>query len=144
MDEDATARNERLRLRALHRVKEIHERVDELERQRWTVDANIAEARGSGTEQVRLARENLERARQAADEAAALAVDAYEAAAYVHDLAAALHDRLAALGAPDSEDRERRAAEHRRAAGLDRDAAAAKRADHDHRAEPAIGSDTEP
>jgi predicted DNA-binding protein len=141
--EDAADRSER-RLASGRLRAELQERIDELARRRKETDAYIGEARGSGAEQVRIAREILQRARRAAGVAAEQAAVAHEAAAHAHERAAALHERIADLGGGDRDDHLRRAADHRRAACKDREAAVADRSAADTGHQPSIRRDDEP
>jgi hypothetical protein len=105
---------------AQERTRQAQERIDQLAQRRRELAAQIGDARGSGVEQVRVARDNLDRARQAAEEAADLAADALESSALTHDRAALLYEQIAGAGLDDPADQRRRAAEHHRAASDDR------------------------
>ncbi|WP_433298909.1 hypothetical protein ACQP2F_44780 [Actinoplanes sp. CA-030573] len=128
MGDDESAGRARRDEHAHHRVHELQERIDELADRRRELDRYIAEARGSGVGQVRLAHDNLERAKLAADEAAEFAAEANEAAAHAHDRAAAVNEEFAKHEGADREKYAQRAVEHRRSAQEDRAAAVAKRA----------------
>ena len=127
--EDGVARRERRRAEARQRAKELSERIAELAKRRGEIDVEISEIRGSGVEQVRVARENIDRARQAAVVAAELAATAAECSADVRDRAASLLEQLAEDAHGDPDEHLFRAAEHRRAARDDREVAKNLRAE---------------
>jgi hypothetical protein len=134
--EDGAARREGRRAEARRRAEELGERIAALAQRRVELDAQINEMRGSGVEQLQVARANVDRARQAAVVAAELAATALESSAAVHDRAASLHEQLAEGGQGDSEEYLLRAAEHRRAASDDREAAKDRRAEANRRRHP--------
>jgi hypothetical protein len=134
--EDGAARREGRRAEARRRAEELGERIAALAQRRVELDAQINEMRGSGVEQLQVARANVDRARQAAVVAAELAATALESSAAVHDRAASLHAQLAEGGQGDSEEYLLRAAEHRRAASDDREAAKDRRAEANRRRHP--------
>jgi hypothetical protein len=134
--EDGAARRERRRAEARQRTKELGERIAHLAKRRGEINTQITEIRGSGVEQVRVARENIDGARQAAAAAAELAATAAESSADVHDRAASLHEQLVADAHGDPQEHLRRAAEHRSAAVGDREAAKNYRAEAIRRRHP--------
>jgi len=119
VDEDRVSRIERRRALVRQRVRELQERIDALARRRSDLDIHIAEALGSGTEQLRVAREDLERARQRARIAAELAADARRISARTHERVAWLQEQIANTGRGDFAEHARRAVEHDRAAEAD-------------------------
>jgi hypothetical protein len=134
--EDEAARRERRRADARQRAEELGRRIAELAKRRGETGVQFGEIRGSGVEQVRVARENSDRARRAAVVAAELAAAASQSSADVHDRAASLYAQLAEGDPGERERHLRRAAEHHRAAGDDREAAKDRRVEAERRRHP--------